>query len=124
MKSIKRSKRENKVEKKGLKKRTVKNVNIGTKKKIKQKYKRSIGKESTEKTGNKLHQKGNNPAPIKGVVYTIESLVEQKGSTYLVKWENFPESQNTWEPSSVIPPSILKVQLFLNIKYSVNITFI
>ena len=121
---IKRSKRENKVEKKGLKKRTVKNVNIGTKKKIKQKYKRSIGKESTEKTGSKLHQKGNNPAPIKGVVYTIESLVEKKGTNYLVKWENFPESQNTWEPSSAIPSSILKVQLFLNINYSFNIDLI
>ena len=48
-----------------------------------------------QKAGSKVHQKGNTPAPIQGDVYTIESLVEKKGSNYLVKWENYPENQNT-----------------------------
>merc|ERR1712130_804212 len=41
-------------------------------------------------------------------VYNIEALTEKKGSKYLVKWENFPEDQNTWEPKSSIPDHILK----------------
>ena len=42
--------------------------------------------------------------------YNIEALVERKGSKYLVKWENFPEDQNTWEPKSSIPAFIRKVK--------------
>ena len=42
-------------------------------------------------------------------IYNIEALVEKKGSKYLVKWENYPSSQNTWEPKSSIPPFIIKV---------------
>ena len=30
-------------------------------------------------------------------VYNIEYLVAKKGSTYLVKWEDYPEDQNTWD---------------------------
>jgi len=41
-------------------------------------------------------------------IYTIEALVDKKGSKYLVKWENFPHDQNTWEPKSAIPPFIIK----------------
>jgi len=41
-------------------------------------------------------------------IYTIEALVDKKGSKYLVKWENFPHEQNTWEPKSAIPPFIIK----------------
>ena len=66
----------------------------------------------------------NDDAPVDEAVYNIEALVEKKCSSYLVKWENFQESQNTLEPSSAIPPSILMVKLFLNIKYSVNIPLI
>ena len=57
-------------------------------------------------------------------IYTIESLVAKKGSKYLVKWENFPHDQNTWEPRSAIPPFIVKVsdviltKLFLNLVIS------
>jgi len=40
--------------------------------------------------------------------YNIESLMKKKGNKYLVKWENFPEDQNTWEPRSSIPDHILK----------------
>lgn len=42
-------------------------------------------------------------------VFNIEALVEKKGSKYLVKWENFTDDQNTWEPRSSIPPFIVKV---------------
>ena len=46
-------------------------------------------------------------------IYNIEALVDKKGSKYLVKWENFPHEQNTWEPKSAIPPFIIKVSLVL-----------
>ena len=42
-------------------------------------------------------------------VYNVEALLEKKGSKYLVKWENYPEDQNSWEPKSSIPDYILKV---------------
>ena len=50
------------------------------------------------------------PAPVEEDVYNVEALMEKKGSKYLVKWENFPEDQNTWEPKSSIPALILKVR--------------
>ena len=46
-------------------------------------------------------------------IYTIEALIAKKGSKYLVKWENYPHDQNTWEPRSAIPPFIVKVIRFL-----------
>ena len=42
-------------------------------------------------------------------VYIIESLLEKKGSKYLVKWENFTKEYNTWEPKSSIPANIVQV---------------
>merc|ERR1711892_1336055 len=48
------------------------------------------------------------PAPIEEDVYNVEALIEKKGSKYLVKWENFAEDQNTWEPKSSIPDFILQ----------------
>ena len=47
-------------------------------------------------------------------VYNIESLVKKKGSKYLVKWENYPSDQNTWEPKTSIPNFILKVNASQN----------
>ena len=48
-------------------------------------------------------------------VYNIESLVEKKGSIYLVKWENYPEDQNTWESKCSIPDCVREVNnSFLN----------
>jgi len=41
-------------------------------------------------------------------VYIIESLKERSGNKFLVKWENYPEEENTWEPRSSIPDYILK----------------
>eukprot|EP00092_Neocalanus_flemingeri_P029705 GFUD01032252.1.p1 GENE.GFUD01032252.1~~GFUD01032252.1.p1 ORF type:complete len:727 (+),score=284.09 GFUD01032252.1:67-2247(+) len=48
------------------------------------------------------------PAPAQEDVYNVEALVEKKGSKYLVKWENYPADQNTWEPKSSIPDFIVK----------------
>ena len=47
--------------------------------------------------------------PTPDDVYNIEALVEKRGSKYFVKWENYTEDQNTWEPKSSIPPYIIKV---------------
>ena len=41
-------------------------------------------------------------------VYNIESLIKRDGNKYLIKWENFPSSQNTWEPRSSIPKFVLE----------------
>ena len=41
--------------------------------------------------------------------YNIESLVKKAGSKYLVRWENYSEEYNTWEPRKSIPKFILKV---------------
>jgi hypothetical protein len=43
-------------------------------------------------------------------VYNIEALVEKKGSPYLVKQENYPDDQNTWEHYCSIPESIVEVR--------------
>ena len=42
-------------------------------------------------------------------VYNIESLMKKNGSKYLVKWENYSDEFNTWEPRTAIPSDILKV---------------
>ena len=47
--------------------------------------------------------------------YMIEMLVKREGNKYLVKWENFPMAQNTWEPRSSIPQFILEVMMFLGL---------
>ena len=55
--------------------------------------------------GKQNQSKSANPAKE---VYIIESLLKREGNKYLVKWENFPSSQNTWEPRSSIPKFILE----------------
>ena len=40
-------------------------------------------------------------------VFIIESLLKKEANKYLVKWENYPASQNTWEPKSAIPKFVL-----------------
>ena len=57
-------------------------------------------------------KKEKKPAPPPDV-YNIESLTKKNGSKYLVKWENYPSDQNTWEPKSSIPEFIIKVSKFL-----------
>ena len=39
--------------------------------------------------------------------YLIESLLKKEGNKYLVKWEGYPSSQNTWEPKSSIAKFII-----------------
>jgi hypothetical protein len=43
-------------------------------------------------------------------VYTIEAILAKKGSTYLVKWENYPNDENSWEPRCSIPDLVIQVQ--------------
>ena len=40
--------------------------------------------------------------------FIIEFLKEKKGNTYLVKWENRHENENSWEPRSKIPSDVLE----------------
>ena len=46
--------------------------------------------------------------------YIIESLVKKDGNKYLVKWENFPVAQSTWEPRSSIPKFLLEVIMLIH----------
>ena len=48
-------------------------------------------------------------ATKKDKVYIIESLLKKDGSMFLVKWENYSASWNSWEPREGIPPYIVKV---------------
>ena len=40
--------------------------------------------------------------------FIIEFLKEKKGNTFLVKWENRHENENSWEPRSKIPSDVLE----------------
>ena len=55
-------------------------------------------------------------------IYDIESLQEKKGDLFLVKWENYPEEENTWEPRSSIPTAILKV-FYIPVDYNFILHF-
>ena len=46
-------------------------------------------------------------------VYIIEYLKEKKGNSFLVKWENRHETENSWEVRRKIPASVLQVNLNL-----------
>ena len=59
----------------------------------------------------KSNKKAKKPAQVQEDIYNIESLVKKNGSKYLVKWENYPSDQNTWEPKTSIPKFILKVNI-------------
>jgi hypothetical protein len=64
------------------------------------------GSKKTEKT--KPKNEGDS-AEVHEDVYIIESLLKKNGSKFLVKWENYSEEYNTWEPKSSIPDFIVKV---------------
>ena len=49
--------------------------------------------------------------------YIIEMLVKKEGNKFLVKWENFPVAQNTWEPRSSIPQFILEVVIYFKVYF-------
>ena len=63
-------------------------------------------KKVENKTKQKLQDKVNNEPDD---VYIIESLQEKDGDKFLVKWDNYSEDENTWEPRSSIPDYILQV---------------
>jgi len=56
----------------------------------------------------KANEKDTKPFKLQEDTYNIESLVKKSGSRYLVKWENYPADQNTWEPKTSIPIFVLK----------------
>ena len=60
----------------------------------------------------KKNEKKEKSKKVKQEEYMIEMLVKREGNKYLVKWENFPMAQNTWEPRSSIPEFILEVMRF------------
>ena len=68
-------------------------------------------KKNSKKRSNKTEKKKckKEIKSLEEETYNIESLVKKKGSKYLVKWENFDEKFNTWEPTASIPQFILKV---------------
>ena len=68
--------------------------------------KADLKKSKEEET--KTNKNGKRPKK-KEETYIIESLVKKSGSKYLVKWENYPADENTWEHKTSIPKFILKV---------------
>jgi hypothetical protein len=46
-----------------------------------------------------------------GDVYTVECIVDRKGTgkgrRYLVKWEDYEEVDNTWEPAEHLHPALI-----------------
>ena len=63
-----------------------------------------------EKGGGKAKEKSKKEnETAKGDVYIIESLIKKKGSKYFVKWENYSDELNTWEPVASIPHFIVQV---------------
>jgi hypothetical protein len=50
-------------------------------------------------------------------VYNVEALLEKRGYKYLVKWENYPEVYNSWEPRFALPEHIVKVDIYCIFMY-------
>ena len=48
-------------------------------------------------------------AAMNDEIYIIEALLEKRGYKYLVKWENYPEPYNSWEPRFSLPKCIVEV---------------
>jgi hypothetical protein len=62
-----------------------------------------------KKTDKKPGVKQNKPVATQEEMFIIESLLEKKGPTFLVKWENYNEDWNSWEPRNGIPQFIVQV---------------
>ena len=72
-----------------------------------------------KKEVNKNMEDKNETDPVEEV-YIIESLLKKNGSKFLVKWENYSDEYNSWEPKSSIPANIVKViskELYLKQTY-------
>ena len=96
-------------------------IDIFEEKVVKEKKAELVEEEGSVKTENQKKKKEPKPskktkkpaAPVQEEVYIIESLIKKNGSKFLVKWENYPEDQSTWEPKASIPEFILKVGLII-----------
>ena len=66
-----------------------------------------------KKVKSKPRVKKNKPAAMLEEVYIVEALLEKKGSTFLVKWENYDKDWNSWEPRTGLPAFIVKVSNLL-----------
>ena len=53
-------------------------------------------------------------------MFIVESLLEKKGSSFLVKWENYNEDWNSWEPRAGIPSFIVQVITDNRIYFVIN----
>ena len=69
-------------------------------------------KKTEKQTESKLPIKPNKLNTKTEEVYIVEALLEKKGSKFLVKWENYSEDWNSWEPRSGLPFFIIKVTSF------------
>jgi len=65
-------------------------------------------KKTEKQTESKLPTKPNKLNTKTEEVYIVEALLEKKGSKFLVKWENYSEDWNSWEPRSGLPSFIIK----------------
>ena len=68
----------------------------------------SVSKTRATNTKVKQSKKKENTCSEESKTYIVEALVDKKGDKYLVKWKDYPSSENTWEPKSAIPESITK----------------
>ena len=68
----------------------------------------SVSKAKTSNTKVKQSKKKENTCSEESKTYIVEALVDKKGDKYLVKWKDYPSSENTWEPKSAIPKFITK----------------
>jgi hypothetical protein len=52
----------------------------------------------------KMISKSRRKIDVENPIYTVEAIVDHRGTpgrySYLVKWKDYPDSQNTWEPQS------------------------
>ena len=62
-----------------------------------------------QKTESKPRVKKSKTSIIQEEVYIVEALLEKKGSKFLVKWENYNNDWNSWEPKAGLPAFIVKV---------------
>ena len=46
--------------------------------------------------------------PQEDDVYTVEKVLRKEGQRYLIKWENYGDEHNTWEPAKHLAPNLLE----------------
>jgi hypothetical protein len=60
-------------------------------------------------TETQVSAKRNKSITTEDEVYNVEALLGQRGNKYLVKWENYSDVYNSWEPRFALPQYIVKV---------------